>query len=211
MLGLREGQKLPDVHLPSLGGHWTRLGSLLGKTSLLYLWATWNKHRQGLKALQDYYVQNQSRVNVVGIAYDIQSPSIPMRFVRKYGVTFPVLLDNYCHLSRLWGVKKLPILLVVDPDSFIERIEKEPTAAVLKHALTVDVSIKRTRIFEPPKLPPGDPKIEAMLQQVTNLLGRNRPQDAIESLKLTAKVAPDNEIISAQVDVLQHPEKYFKE
>lgn len=211
MLGLREGQKIPDVYLPTLGGHWTRLGSLLGRTTLLFLWASWQKHRQGLKALQEYHQQNQSRVNVVGIAYDIQSPSIPMRYVRQFRVTFPVLLDNYCHLSRLWGVKKLPILLVVDPDGFIERVEKEPTAAVLKHALTVDVTIKRTRIFEPPKLPPGDPKIEAMLQQVTNLLGRNRAQDALEALKLASKVAPDNDIISAQVDVLQHPDKYFKE
>jgi peroxiredoxin len=211
VLGLREGQKLLDVYLPTLGGRWTRVGSLLGRTTLFYLWGTWGKHRQGLKPLQEFFQENHSRLNVVGIAYDIQSPSIPMRYVRKYGVTFPMLLDNYCHLSRLWGVKDVPSLMIVDADGFIERLEKEPTAAVLKHALSVDASIKRTRIFEPPKLPPGDPKIESMLQQVTNLLGRNRPQDAIEALKLAAKVAPDNKIIAAQVDVLQHPDRYFKE
>jgi peroxiredoxin len=208
LLGLREGQKLLDTYLPTLGGSWTRLGSLLGRTTLLYLWSSWAKDRRGLKDLQEFHRQN-GQVAVVAIAYDVQSPSIPMRYVREYGVTFPVLLDNYCHLSRLWGVRKLPVLLVVDVDGFIERIESEPSASVLKHALTVDASIKRTRIFEPPKLAPGDPKIESMLQQVTNLLGRNRPQEALETLKLASKMAPENEIISAQIDVLQHPDKYF--
>ncbi len=210
-MGLREGQKLVDDYLPTLGGRWTRISSLLGKTTLFYLWGTWHKHREGLKTLQDFYGENSHRLTVVGIAYDIQGPAIPMRYVRKYGVTFPVLLDNYCHLSRLWGVKELPMLLVVDSDGFIERIEKEPTEKVLKHSLGVDASIKRTRIFEPPKLPPGDAKIESMLQQVTNFLGRNRSKDAVEALKLASKLVPDNKIVAAQVDVLQKPDKYYKD
>jgi len=49
-----------------------------------------------------------------------------------------------------------------------------------------------------------------MLQQVTNLLGRNRLKDAVETLKQASKLMPDNEIISAQVDVLEHPDRYFK-
>jgi peroxiredoxin len=211
VLALHEGQRIPDTHLPTLGGEWTRISSIVTRPTLFYLWATWEKHRETLGVLEEYFQKHRSVLNIVGIAYDVQSHSVPMRYVRRYKVTFPVLLDNYCHLSRVWGVKKVPISLLVDADCFIERIEREPKKSFLNRAVASDVSVKRTRVLEPTNIAPGDARVESLLQETTNLLGRNRSKDALDALKRAAKLAPDNEIIAAQVDVLQNPKKYYED
>jgi len=197
-----EGNRVPEFILPRLGGTSIRLADLQLKPSIFYLWAPWHPSRDGLKALQDFHVVNGYRVNVVGISFDVKGLTETAQFVRKAGITFTMLLDNACSLSRLWGVKQLPWVIVVDGDGFVERVGTEVAPKTLQAAFTAEQSAKRTRIFEPVRGRGSDTRVEILLQHVANLLGRGRQDEAVSTIKNALAIDPDNQIIAKQVGMV---------
>lgn len=198
-----EGNRIPEFLLPRLGGTVVRLADLQHRPTVFYLWAPWHPSRDSLKALQEFHAVNSFRVHVVAISFDVTGPVETAQLVRKMGVTFTVLLDNACSLSRLWGVRKLPWVVVVDGDGFVERIGTEVEPKTLQAAFTAEQSAKRTRIFEPVRGRGTDTRVEILLQHVANCLGRGRQAEAIESIQAALKLDPENQIIACQIPLLQ--------
>jgi peroxiredoxin len=198
-----EGNRVPEFLLPRLGGTAVRLADMHLRPTVFYMWAPWHPSRDGLKALQDFHAVNSFRVNVIAVSFDVKGPVETAQLVRKLGLTYTILLDNACILSRLWGVRQLPWVIVVDGDGFVERIGTEVAPKILQAAFTAEQSAKRTRIFEPVRGRGSDTRVEILLQHVANCLGRGRQAEAMESIQAALKLDPDNQIIARQIPLIE--------
>jgi cytochrome c biogenesis protein CcmG/thiol:disulfide interchange protein DsbE len=92
-----------------------QLASLRGKAVVLNFWASWcypcNKEAP---TLQRAWRQHDGRVVVLGV--DINDFSGDARkFMRKHGLTYPVVHDNENVTSPTWGLTGLPETFFVDP------------------------------------------------------------------------------------------------
>ena len=78
-------------------------------------WATWcGPCRVEMPALQKLYEDFAGRgVEIVAVSVDVLPEVVP-EFVRRLGLTFPVLLDGRS-LQAQYRVRALPTLFVVDP------------------------------------------------------------------------------------------------
>lgn len=205
---LQEGLPLPPASLSSTGGTWTPLRTFAGRPCIFFLWGAWASQTKSLLALEDVHRRHRETVRIVGIAFDVTGHVRPAGIVRRLGISFPCLVDNSCLLSRLWGVSRLPLTIVVDPDQFIERVGALPDPALVQAALEWRSRGGKTRIPEPALPRPAPAREEALLQHVTNLLGRNRTEEAIRLLEEISRNLPENAIVREQVDVLRNPDKY---
>lgn len=202
-LAFGEGNRPPDFLLARPGGTAVRFGDLLGQPVIFYMWAPWHESRGGLGGLQKFYATRGGAIGAVGIAFDMRGPEAAMREVKRQGVTFPILLDISCTLSRVWGVRSIPLVVVVDADGFVERVSTELTQEVLRGAVSADRSVKRTRVLEPACPPLGSLEVEILVQNATNLLGRGRREEAIESLRRARKLDPGNRILADQIALIE--------
>jgi peroxiredoxin len=110
---------LPDFRIPDVDGNVVRLSDYVGKkVILLDFWATWcgpcADELPHLEALYKKY-QGQGFV-VIGIAMDdTTTMSNVAPFARKYGLTFPVALDNESRAVSLYNTTKTaPYLVLID-------------------------------------------------------------------------------------------------
>jgi hypothetical protein len=197
-----DGNRIPEFLLPRMGGEIMRFPDIELKPTLFFLWAPWHPCAESLPEVQEFYKINSIRTNVIGISFDIRGHAQTMQALRQYGVTFQNLLDNVCLLSRIWGVKKLPLVVSIDPDGFVERIATEVSSKTMNVSLSLEQSAKRTRIFEPARKGVVDTRTDTLLQNVTNLLSKGRRREALETLKTTYNLDPTNEIVAQQIAVL---------
>jgi peroxiredoxin len=105
----------PDLTLTDLSGKAVSLREYLGSVVLVNLWATWCPPCQDeMPALQTFYESHKTDGFVlIGIdqeeTYDIVEP-----FVTRYGLTFPVWLDENYIAQRKFNTESLPSSYVID-------------------------------------------------------------------------------------------------
>jgi peroxiredoxin len=86
--------------------------------------------------------------HVWGIAQDDARDS--RRFAKQYGVTFPVLIDNYPYkVSRAYGLKSVPTLLLIAPDG---RVKLASDGFVRADLLEIQKSLAKHFSIAPPAL-----------------------------------------------------------
>jgi cytochrome c biogenesis protein CcmG, thiol:disulfide interchange protein DsbE len=91
------------------------LASLRGKAVVLNAWASWcNPCKDEAPILEQTWLQNRDRgVVVVGIdAKDLKSDA--RRFMRRYGLTFPVVHDGPGSVIGKYGITGFPETYVLD-------------------------------------------------------------------------------------------------
>jgi peroxiredoxin len=72
------------------------------------------------------------------------------RFAKDYGVTFPVLIDEYPYeLSRAYGIKYVPSLLLIAPDG---RVEITSDGFCKAELLAIQQSLAQSLSTTPPPL-----------------------------------------------------------
>ncbi|MBI4063373.1 MAG: TlpA family protein disulfide reductase [Elusimicrobia bacterium] len=109
-----------DLVLPIVGkGTEYQLASILGKkTILLAFFTTWCPYcKQSMPYLQGFYEKHRAKdFELVGI--DLQEPNdLVEQFVKKYGVTFPVLLaQDQSVLYPHYAVRFLPTLYLISKE-----------------------------------------------------------------------------------------------
>lgn len=107
----------PDFELPKLGGGVVRLSELRGKTVLLDFWATWCEpcilQVPELNAL--WRDHRGGKVEVLGIAVDVDGAPVVGPWVEANRVEYPVLLGDES-LAFDFGALGFPALVVVHPD-----------------------------------------------------------------------------------------------
>lgn len=87
---------LPEMHVPDAAGRPWTTANFKGKTTFLFLWATWcGPCWQELPAVQKIYdaVKGRSDVQAVSLSVD-ENPAIVERFMREHKFDFPVLVSK---------------------------------------------------------------------------------------------------------------------
>jgi peroxiredoxin len=108
----------PAFTLADLDGHALSLASLRGQTVLLYFWATWCPYCQReLPATVQELAQRYRDRQLVVLAVNIEEGRDKVRaWVKKHGVTLPVLLDGDGDVSSEYRVSATPTAVLVDRD-----------------------------------------------------------------------------------------------
>jgi thiol-disulfide isomerase/thioredoxin len=101
---------LPSVPAPGL----TRLADFAGRPVLLNFWATWcGPCRTEMPEFERFQQQAGSSATVVGV--DLQEDAATVEtFLRQYGITYRIALDEDGRVAARYGVTGLPTSVFVD-------------------------------------------------------------------------------------------------
>jgi peroxiredoxin len=118
-----EGKAAPNFKLEGLDGKSISLADLKGKVIVLDFWATWcGPCRLSLPHLDKLY-QAQKEKGLQVFALDQQEGKDEVEaFVKKTGLTVPVLLDSEGKVGNQYGVTGIPQTVVIGKDGKIAKI-----------------------------------------------------------------------------------------
>lgn len=189
----RVGQVLPHLRISTVGGTSFALNELGGRPAVIFLWASWHPSREALP--------RAAAAQLATIALDAQGPAFAMKYLK--GVPGRLLIDSCALVSRVWGIKKLPVTLVVDSEGRLVASAELPTPSHFETAAALPNSSKSWA--RATSLEASSPKVEILVQGCGTFLSRKRVDDAADSLRAALALDPDNEIIRGQIAALTAP------
>lgn len=117
--------------------------ALAGKPVVIRFWADWCRYCEGeMKMIeQSYQQQHQAGHSWEMLAINAgQDKATASDFVRKLGLTYPVLLDESAKIAKQYGVSGLPTTYFVDAKGVIRsKLVGEASAAVFAQQLDLIV------------------------------------------------------------------------
>ncbi|MCL4301545.1 MAG: TlpA family protein disulfide reductase [Anaerolineae bacterium] len=124
----------PDFSLKTLDGRQISLSQFRGKPVLINFWASWCAPcRLEMPELKRVYEVRQDEglvVLAVNVTY-LDSMQDVQRFGTKFGLTFPVLLDETGEVAdNLYYVRGLPTSIFVDRAGLVAKIQLGPMTGV---------------------------------------------------------------------------------
>ncbi len=129
------GQPAPPFQLHSLAGGMLAVpGGIAGKVVAIRFWADWCPYcRKEMAELQPVYTRLHRRGLEILAVNVAQDRATVQRFVEPLGIAYPVLLDTDGATARAYGVKALPITLLVDAQGVVRgKIVGEATPEVFE-------------------------------------------------------------------------------
>ncbi|RMH20826.1 MAG: TlpA family protein disulfide reductase, partial [Gammaproteobacteria bacterium] len=107
----------PDFSLPTLsGGSTLQLSDFRGRLVLLTFWATWcapcREEMPDMQALWQRYKEQGFSLLAVNIEMDNQKQV--KKFVNRYALTFPILLDPKATVRKRYEIEGLPTSYLID-------------------------------------------------------------------------------------------------
>lgn len=116
------GYLAPDFTLNTIGGQAVTLSDLRGQPIVINFWATWCPPcRAEIPYFQAAATKYNGQVIILGVN-QAESLVTVNPFVREFGMTYPVPLDENSTVSRLYSVSALPTTLFVDSDGIIQEV-----------------------------------------------------------------------------------------
>ncbi len=124
MTALETGANAPDFTLPSVGGEQFSLHDALqrGPAVLAFFKITCPVCQLAFPFIERLYkAHNRGKVTFVGVSQNDLSGT--NAFLKEYGITFPVLLDDRSRypVSNAFGITNVPTVFLVGPDGEIEQ------------------------------------------------------------------------------------------
>lgn len=116
--GLYPGDTPPDFALPTISGDGTetvKLSDLKGRVVLVNFWASWcGPCVSELPAMERLYTRLKDRgLVIIGVGVDDQPESL-VEFQRKFGLTFPLLVDESGEVKTRYKLSGVPETFIVD-------------------------------------------------------------------------------------------------
>ncbi len=113
----------PNFELKDLSGNTVRLDSYKGHPVLLDFWATWCGPCQlSIPMVQEFYSHHKDEgLVVLGLNLD-DEPSGVYGFVKKFKMTYPVLLAGSSSVSSDYEVEGIPHFVFIDPQGRVLRV-----------------------------------------------------------------------------------------
>ena len=140
--GRRSAGDAPDFALRDLSGRTVRLSDHRGKVVLVNFWATWCVPcRVELPHLERLYQQyGPQGLVVLGVSIDgPESAAEVDPQARRYGLTFPVLMDQDTRVVALYNPKKTaPFTVIIGRDGAVAR-RREGYHAGDEHKVEADI------------------------------------------------------------------------
>lgn len=117
----------PNFTLASLDGSAVTLSELKGSVTLINIWATWCPPcRAEMPVIQATYERYRDQGFTV-LAVDLQEdPATVDAYMRRYGLTFPALLDRDGKVSVTYRSSALPSSYFVDRKGVIRAVYRGP-------------------------------------------------------------------------------------
>jgi peroxiredoxin len=116
----KEGSPAPDFTLPGLDGKTVALADFRGKVVALNFFASWcGPCARETPGFQKFYEAHASEGFVVLGVNMGEGVHAVERFVRKYAVTYPVVLDEREETARRYGVSAIPVTVLIDREGVI--------------------------------------------------------------------------------------------
>jgi thiol-disulfide isomerase/thioredoxin len=111
------GSRLPEFSLKDLQGREVSSATLHGKVVLIDFWATWcqpcKKEMPGYQELLSRY--GSQGFAVIGFKFDtMMDMEDPIRFARKIGVKYPLVVASDDLKQKFGGIEGLPTTMVYD-------------------------------------------------------------------------------------------------
>ncbi len=112
---LKPGVQSIDFKLDNLAGNTVALSSFKGNVVLLNFWATWcGPCRSEIGSIEALYKKFKDKGFVV-LGVDLQEdPSTVQAFVKKHGMTFPVVLDRSGRVGYTYNARGIPTTYLID-------------------------------------------------------------------------------------------------
>jgi cytochrome c biogenesis protein CcmG/thiol:disulfide interchange protein DsbE len=106
----------PDFTLKDLDGNDFSFASTKGNVVILDFWATWCPPcRKGIPEFQALYEEYRKMgVEIVGVALDTGGVEVVKPFVKKNGVTYPVVIGDRGVVAAYGGIRGIPTTFVID-------------------------------------------------------------------------------------------------
>ena len=113
-VGISIGKIAPDFELQSLEGKSVKLSDFRGKNVVLNFWASWCPPcREEMPEFQRIYAENSDSLIMIGVNLQ-ESKENAESFVKKFGITFPILLDPNAQVKDMYGVFTQPVTYFID-------------------------------------------------------------------------------------------------
>ena len=105
-----------DFTLTDLDGKYVSMRELRGHTVYLNFWTTWCKYcKKEMPELQQVSEQYRDK-NVIVITVNIgEDKKTAADYIQSHGYPFRVLLDTEKTLTKAYGIKSIPVSIIVDP------------------------------------------------------------------------------------------------
>jgi cytochrome c biogenesis protein CcmG/thiol:disulfide interchange protein DsbE len=122
-VGLSVRDTAPDFALKTIDNQWLHLSDLRGKPVIVNFWATWCPPcREEMPAMQKFYEENKKDVEILSVHLTSQDQRQKVEpFIKKYGLTFPVVLDEKGKVLKLYNIQTIPTSYIIDRDGVIRK------------------------------------------------------------------------------------------
>ena len=120
---LSQGIQATDFTLPLLNGKKVTLQEYKGKIVILNFWASWCEPcNTEMPHLQAFYERHQRDVEILAVNVTTKDKVTNVeKFVEKYRLTFPVLLDESGDTSTMYGAFTFPTTIIIDREGNINQ------------------------------------------------------------------------------------------
>jgi peroxiredoxin len=118
---VRTGDAAPEFRLQSLERAAVTLSSFRGKVVMVHFWATWCPPCvEELPALERLHRSLADRdFSLLAISVDEGGPGVVNEFMKRNGLTLPVLLDPDRSIAGRYGTFKFPETYLVDRNGIV--------------------------------------------------------------------------------------------
>lgn len=115
------GSDMIDFTLPDLTGAEKNLSDYKGKVIFLNFWATWCKPcEEEMPSMQALYDNLKGLpFEIVAVSVDKDGPETVQKYVKKYGITFPVLHDRKGKIKETYKTTGVPETFIIDQNGVI--------------------------------------------------------------------------------------------
>jgi len=116
------GYRAPDFTLLDLNGNEVALRSFRGRPVLVNFWATWCPPcRKEMPDLQAFHEKYGDKVALIGINWGEDKNEVE-DFLKKFGITYPNLLDANGKIFALYRLTGLPSSFWIDEEGIIRGV-----------------------------------------------------------------------------------------
>ncbi|PLR83666.1 peroxiredoxin family protein [Bacillus sp. V33-4] len=122
---LEEGSEAPDFELTTLAGEKAKLSDYRGQKVILNFWATWCPPcKAEMPHMQSFYEKNKDKgitilaVNLTNVDKGMDAINA---FVKEYGLTFPILLDEDGTVGMTYQAFSIPTSYIIDKNGKIAK------------------------------------------------------------------------------------------
>lgn len=122
------GTAAPAFTLPGLDGRNVNLADYKGKVVFLNIWATWCPPcREEMPSIEKLYQELKGEeFEILAASVDLSGAEAVAPFMKRYGLTFPALLDTKGEVQHLYGTTGIPETFIINRDGVIEKIVVGP-------------------------------------------------------------------------------------